>query len=244
MIIMKNFTKLLISSVLCVNYASAEAPPKPNMGSFRDLLTNSPFGKKAPDVVAPVQVVPQTTTYTLTGVSATADGWLVGIKDKKDPKKNIRLRSNGDPVDGISIVEVKQNRQNYRNTEVIIRQGGSNFSISFDTAAVEKSIQQSVKSNEQAIQQAQAQTQPQNPPGEQNNNQENSEAYRQARENMMREAAELRKMRESGNTGEDYEQRRKELMEKANQIRQDYHGRRRGGDENGRDNNGGGERRR
>lgn len=237
--IMKHLPKLLILSMLGAHCASAAPPPKPNMSNYRDLLINSPFGQKKPEVVETPQVVAPTTTYILAGVSATAEGWLVGIKDKKNPNERITLRSDGEPVNGISIVEVKQDRRNYRNTEVIIKQGVTKFSISFDTAAVEKSIQQSVKESERVVHNTQSQQQPPNPS---TSNQNDNNEQRQAREEMMREAAELRKMRESGNTGEEYEKRRQALMEKANEMRRDYRGRRRGGDENGRDNNDGGDR--
>ncbi|GAA5496874.1 hypothetical protein Rhal01_03062 [Rubritalea halochordaticola] len=242
---MRKIFNLIMISAFCGYQAKADLPPKPSYKDFAKLTQNSPFGVKKPaPVQAPVVAPPANTTLMLTGVTKLADGWSVGVSDKKNPTRGVISLSSNQSVDGISIVKVEQDPDNYRNTKVTVKQGGATYTLKFDSAEVEKGIQESAKQSQQAVQKleqqaAAPQAQPQPVQGDQG-----SEEYKRAREEMMREAAELRKMRESGNTGDDYQKRRQALMEKANELRRDWRSRRRGGDEASPGGNDGGDRRR
>lgn len=234
LIFMKNCINAFLLSSLLAATAFGAAPKSPKYSDYAVLLSRSPFGKKVPPAVEIAPVVETKSTLTLTGLSRLSDGWMITLMDATKPTERIIIMNGADHPSGVSVVEVHQDPSDYTKTSVVVKQGGRNFKVGFNMLEIEKNIARAVKTN-QASKPAVAKT---GSAGNAPKSTSNAE-YEKKRNEMMKEAEALRKMRDAGNEGDEYTQRRKALMEKANEMRGEWRQRRRGSESSG-----GGDRRR
>jgi len=218
---MKIFTLSLLIVSCVVSLSTAAEPKSPKYNDYARLLNNSPFGKKAPPpVIEAPPVVETKSTLGIMGASKVADGWIVTLVDAKKPSERFMVHSNKGSVNGVSVVSVEQDLNNYRNTTAVVSEGGKTYKVTFDTPTIDKNIANSVKAQKNIAKDKTRRL------GSSGGGSERGAEYDKLRKEMMKEAEALRKMRDSGSTGAEYQKRKKELLEKSAEMRSRWRQRR------------------
>ncbi len=141
---MTKFLTSILSLVALTMLGEAALPKSPSVDEYRLLLTRSAFVIKKP--VIPTQQPIVNSSLTLRGVSMFDDGWFVTVVDRKDTKKRIYLRE-GAPAnsDGIRLVEVNKNNNDYMKTTVVVMTGGRQMTIAYNSSDIKNSIAKASK---------------------------------------------------------------------------------------------------
>jgi len=153
--------------------SASTIPQDPQFKDFSELLTKSPFEIEIKAEEAPKEQAPPS-FYSLRGVVQLGDGWMATLINRKDPNKNIILHQ-GVAKDGLTLVNVNQNGDDYHKTEAIINENGRVTSVGYNTADIKKSLAKTAipvanrpQVNNQALQQRLAQQRQQQQQQQQN----------------------------------------------------------------------------
>lgn len=141
---MANFLTLILSIVALTMLGEAALPKNPSIDEYRPLLARSAFVIKKP--VIPTRKPIINSSLTLRGVSMFDDGWFVTVVDRKDSKKRIFLRE-GAPANanGIKLVKVNKDNDDYMKTTVVVMTGGRQVTIGYNSADIKKGIARATK---------------------------------------------------------------------------------------------------
>ncbi len=128
---MKSATIALCTAFALIGMGQADEPRKAPLTKYQNLWTNSPFTAKPPPTVdAPLFNPLQ--NYVLLGVSPIPNGYWVSIQDKKSPSEPAKIVTTNAPNEGISIVEIRFNKENPLGTVVEMKVGSQTGTVAFD----------------------------------------------------------------------------------------------------------------
>lgn len=120
---------------LCV----ASPPGETKFEDYSGLLKRSPFVIKKEAMADAAPVVNK--SLSLRGVVQLDGVWRAYLVDRKDPKRTITLNlGESDDNASIALVEVKQDTENYLNTQVVVRSGGQLLTVAYNTAELKSNL--------------------------------------------------------------------------------------------------------
>jgi hypothetical protein len=138
------FLKCILTLVALTMLGEAALPKNPSVDEYLPLLRRSAFVIKKP--VIPTQQPIINSSLTLRGVSMFDDGWFVTVVDRKDTKKRIFLRE-GAPanLNGIRLVKVNKDNDDYMKTTVVVMTGGRQMTIGYNSTDIKNGIAKATK---------------------------------------------------------------------------------------------------
>jgi hypothetical protein len=121
---------ILLASVCLAHIASATPPKKPNIGQFNGLITRSPFTiKPTPETLKADS--PLERDWMLASIRPSGNGYSVTLMHKKNRKERIRFLP-GFSSGEYQLIDVKQDNQSNKNSQVLVRKGSQEAWISYD----------------------------------------------------------------------------------------------------------------
>lgn len=111
--------------------AVAGAPRKVSLQTYASLWTQSPFTVKPEVVVEAREEVNPFEDWALGGVSSVGDRQLVVLFHRKEAGKQMIVDS-GDAKGEFKVVEVKQDPDDYKKTQVVISGSGKTGTVTYD----------------------------------------------------------------------------------------------------------------
>lgn len=133
---------LCILSVNGLSLASETTPKDPEVKEFQALLKRAFFLEiKKPKPVLQAQAPAKNNTLVLRGVARFEEGWLVTLVDRTKPKVTFFLEE-GKPknAQGIRLIKVNQNKQDYTKTTAVLNDNGTQITIGYDQKSIQKGL--------------------------------------------------------------------------------------------------------
>jgi len=121
-------SSLIISLCAQVN---AEIPKPPKFEDYAHLLRRSPFTIKVNKVVKAAVKPEKRVNYFLKGVTKLGDKWKATIVDRNEPKQHIFLRQGDLTKSGLKLVEVIQNKENFKLTKITIEANSESLTVGY-----------------------------------------------------------------------------------------------------------------
>lgn len=141
---MPHFITLVSILALLTLGLEAALPKDPSMIDYSPLLSRSPFQIKKPPVITRAPII--NNSLTLRGVSMFDDGWFVTVVDRKSPKERIFLREGAaENSKGLMLIKVDKNADDYLKTTVIVKNGGQQITIGYNSADIKSSLTKATK---------------------------------------------------------------------------------------------------
>ena len=130
---------LCLVTCLCVN---AEVPITPQFKNYAHLLKISPFEIKINQMVEQIDQPQVRTDYFLRGLSKLEKGWMIVIVDRKKPKVNIIIKQGEKSSAEIELVNVIQNKEDYKLTTATLKVSNQEMTIGYNKAELDSAFQQ------------------------------------------------------------------------------------------------------
>ena len=128
---MSRITNPNLIAVLLVLPAGAAAPRKVPLATYSTLWTQSPFTVKPVIEQTDREEVNPFEDWALGGVSGASGNKIVILFHRKEANKQMIVDS-GDPSAEFKIVEIKQDPDDYKKTEVVISGSGKTGTVTYD----------------------------------------------------------------------------------------------------------------
>ncbi len=119
----------------------AEIPQTPNFKDYAHILDRSPFIIKINEMVKPVNKPKAQVDYYLRGVTKLESGWMIILADRKKPKLNIILKQGQKHSSDIELIDVLQNKDNYKLTEAKLKFKAEKLTVGYSPTELQKNSQ-------------------------------------------------------------------------------------------------------